>query len=82
LPVISHGSPPGPCGKATRCKRPWQALTAVGALAGPLQAFANVLRRALEAAGRGMWSPSAEQLERLRGLYGEMDEQLEGVSSK
>lgn len=43
------------------------------------QAFANVVRRMIEAAGRGMWSPSESDLERLKSLYSEMDEQLEGV---
>lgn len=43
------------------------------------QAFANVVRRMLEAAGRGMWTPTEEDLERLKTLYSEMDEQLEGV---
>ncbi|GIL67983.1 hypothetical protein Vafri_21239 [Volvox africanus] len=44
------------------------------------QAFANVVRRMLEAAGRGMWSPSQEQLEQLRALYSDLDDQLEGVT--
>ncbi|GIM01458.1 hypothetical protein Vretimale_6174, partial [Volvox reticuliferus] len=44
------------------------------------QAFANVVRRMLEAAGRGMWSPSREQLEQLKALYSDLDDQLEGVT--
>ncbi|GLC75961.1 Magnesium chelatase [Pleodorina starrii] len=44
------------------------------------QAFANVVRRMLEAAGRGMWRPSADQLAQLRALYSELDDQLEGVA--
>lgn len=43
------------------------------------QAFRNVLARCLEAAGRGLWAPQAELLEKLRRLYGEMDDELEGV---
>ena len=45
------------------------------------QAFANVVRRMLEASGRGMWDADAATLERLRELYGELDEQLEGVGA-
>lgn len=43
------------------------------------QAFANLLRRMLEAAGRGMWGASPEVLAQLKGLYSEMDDVLEGV---
>lgn len=43
------------------------------------QAFSNVVRRMLEAAGRGMWNADEKTLERLRELYAEMDEELEGV---
>lgn len=45
----------------------------------PLQAFSNVLRRMLEAAGRGMWTPDNDTLDQLRQLYSDMDDQLEGV---
>lgn len=45
------------------------------------QAFANVLRRMLEAAGRGMWNANAETLERLKRMYGDMEDELEGVVS-
>ncbi|PNH01732.1 Magnesium-chelatase subunit H, partial [Tetrabaena socialis] len=45
------------------------------------QAFSNVLRRMIEAHGRGMWDASPELLAQLRGLYGEMDDELEGVGS-
>jgi magnesium chelatase subunit H len=44
------------------------------------QAFANVLRRMLEAAGRGMWDADEATLEWLRAAYAEMDEVLEGVA--
>lgn len=43
------------------------------------QAFANVVRRMLEGAGRGLWDASEDKLEKLRELYGEIDEQLEGI---
>ena len=43
------------------------------------QAFANVVRRMLEAAGRGMWKADDETVERLQKLYAEMDDKLEGV---
>jgi magnesium chelatase subunit H len=45
----------------------------------PPQAFSNVLRRLLEASGRGMWSASPADLARLKSMYAEMDDQLEGV---
>jgi len=45
-------------------------------------AFKNVLARCLEAAGRGLWDADAATLERLRGLYAEMDDELEGVNRK
>ena len=44
------------------------------------QAFANTLRRMLEAAGRGIWEADAETLERLQEMYREMDDELEGLS--
>jgi magnesium chelatase subunit H len=43
------------------------------------QAFANTLKRMLEAAGRGMWDADEATLERLRGMFSEMDDELEGV---
>lgn len=46
------------------------------------QAFANVLRRMLEASGRGMWQADASTLAQLRALYSEMDDQLEGVGAR
>ena len=45
------------------------------------QAFNNVLRRMLEAAGRGIWNADAETLDQLKGLYAEMQDELEGVTS-
>ena len=43
------------------------------------QAYANVLRRCLEAAGRGIWRPDESVLRQLRERFAEMDDQLEGV---
>ena len=40
-------------------------------------AGANVLKRFLEASGRGLWDATPEQLAKLRALYGEADEELE-----
>lgn len=45
------------------------------------QAFSNVVRRMLEGAGRGFWDASEEKLERLRELYGELDQELEGIKA-
>ena len=44
------------------------------------QAFGNILKRMLEAAGRGMWNADAQTLQRLRDMYAEMDDELEGVN--
>ena len=35
----------------------------------------------LEAAGRGIWNADAETLDQLKGLYAEMQDELEGVTS-
>ena len=43
------------------------------------QAFANVLKRMIEAAGRGMWNADEKTLQQLQEMYKEMDDQLEGV---
>ena len=43
------------------------------------QAFANVLKRMLEASGRGMWNADEATLEKLRSMYEDVDAQLEGV---
>jgi magnesium chelatase subunit H len=45
-----------------------------------VQAFANVVKRMLEAAGRGLWKADSAKLQQLRELYEEMDDVLEGVS--
>ncbi len=46
------------------------------------QAFANTLKRMLEAAGRGMWDADEGTLETLRNMFSEMDDELEGVNKK
>lgn len=43
------------------------------------QAFQNVVKRMLEAAGRGMWNADEATLEKLKQEYMEMDDVLEGV---
>ena len=44
-----------------------------------LQAFGNLLRRMLEASGRGIWDADPEMLSKLKAMYGELDDELEGV---
>lgn len=44
-----------------------------------LQAFTNVLKRMLEAEGRGMWAPDTDTLAKLQNMYSDMDSQLEGI---
>jgi magnesium chelatase subunit H len=41
------------------------------------EAFKNVARRLLEAAGRGMWSTDEETLDKLRELYSDADDLIE-----
>ena len=44
------------------------------------EAFRNVVKRALEAAGRGLWeNPDAAMLDALKRAYSDVDDQLEGV---
>ena len=46
------------------------------------EAFRNVVKRALEAAGRGLWeNPDAEMLAALKQAYSDVDDQLVGVGS-
>lgn len=45
-----------------------------------MQAFNNVLKRMLEAEGRGMWAPDKDTLAKLQNMYSDMDSQLEGVA--
>lgn len=46
------------------------------------EAFKNVLRRLLEAAGRGMWSTDEDTLEKLRSKYMDADDLIEEGSSR
>ena len=43
------------------------------------QAFRNVIKRMLEAAGRGMWDADEETLNSLRELYSDVEDEMEGV---
>ncbi len=43
------------------------------------QAFSNLLKRMLEASGRGMWQADDATLEQLKNMYSDMDAQLEGI---
>ncbi|WP_218082408.1 magnesium chelatase subunit H [Anthocerotibacter panamensis] len=45
------------------------------------EAFRNILARMLEAHGRGYWQPDAATIEKLRALYDQSDEVLEGITS-
>ena len=40
-----------------------------------------MVRRLLEAAGRGMWDTDEETIEKLRDLYSEADDMVEQVSN-
>jgi magnesium chelatase subunit H len=44
------------------------------------QAFRNVIKRMLEAAGRGMWDADEETLSKLRELYSDIEDEMEGVT--
>ena len=43
------------------------------------QAFRNVIKRMLEAAGRGMWDADEDTLSKLRELYSDIEDEMEGV---
>jgi magnesium chelatase subunit H len=45
------------------------------------EAFKNVVRRLLEAAGRGMWSTDEDTLQKLRDLYSDADDMIEDGTS-
>jgi magnesium chelatase subunit H len=44
------------------------------------EAFRNILARAIEAQGRGLWNADEEKLEKLRELYESTEDELEGVT--
>ena len=43
------------------------------------EAFRNILKRMLEAKGRGFWTPSDDVLSRLQELFEEVEDEIEGV---
>jgi magnesium chelatase subunit H len=45
------------------------------------EAFKNVIRRLLEASGRGMWNTNDETLDKLRALYSDADDRIEQGSA-
>ena len=45
-----------------------------------VRAFRNILKRMLEAKGRGFWSPSDDVLARLQDLFEEVEDEIEGVA--
>lgn len=44
------------------------------------EAFKNIIRRLLEAEGRGLWETNDDMLERLRELYSDADDKVEQVN--
>jgi len=46
------------------------------------EAFKNIVRRLLEAAGRGMWSTDKDTLEKLRTMYMDADDMIEQGSAR
>ncbi|HEY9769663.1 MAG TPA: magnesium chelatase subunit H [Coleofasciculaceae cyanobacterium] len=44
------------------------------------EAFRNIVARAIEAHGRGLWNADEEKLEKLRELYESTEDELEGVT--
>eukprot|EP00611_Tribonema_gayanum_P028945 TRINITY_DN7600_c0_g1_i2.p2 TRINITY_DN7600_c0_g1~~TRINITY_DN7600_c0_g1_i2.p2 ORF type:complete len:161 (-),score=29.67 TRINITY_DN7600_c0_g1_i2:391-873(-) len=46
------------------------------------EAFQNILKRMLEAAGRGFWSPDDSVLEAIREQYADIEDQIELGSGK
>jgi magnesium chelatase subunit H len=43
------------------------------------EAFRNLLKRLLEANGRGFWSPDDSVLMKLQELYDDVEDEIEGV---
>jgi len=43
------------------------------------EAFRNVVKRMLEAHGRGMWNADADTIEKLKKMYGDAEDRIEGV---
>ena len=43
------------------------------------EAFRNILKRLLEANGRGFWSPESSVLMKLQELYDDVEDEIEGI---
>ena len=43
------------------------------------EAFRNILKRMLEATGRGYWAPSDDIISKLQELFEEVEDEIEGV---
>jgi magnesium chelatase subunit H len=43
------------------------------------EAFRNILKRLLEAEGRGMWSPSTGVIEKLKDMFEDIEDEIEGI---
>ena len=43
------------------------------------EAFRNILKRMLEAKGRGFWTPSDDVIMKLQELFDEVEDEIEGV---
>jgi magnesium chelatase subunit H len=43
------------------------------------EAFRNVVKRMLEAHGRGMWNADADTIENLKKMYADAEDRIEGV---
>lgn len=41
------------------------------------EAFKNIVKRMLEATGRGFWRPSDDLLEKLQDLFDDLDDEME-----
>ena len=44
------------------------------------EAFRNVVKRLLEASGRGMWTPDESVLAKLQDLFDDVEDEIEGVN--
>lgn len=43
------------------------------------EAFRNLVKRMLEAKGRGFWTPSDDVISKLQDMFDEVEDQIEGV---
>lgn len=44
------------------------------------QAFANIIKRSIEAHGRGFWNADERVIEKLKSMFLEVEAEIEGVS--